>query len=197
MLLGAFKAGARLRVEGRFGPKLLDVPRSALQREVHVSPPLASEMLASLTRSRRTGSYARTDRTRARDSQTDRHRHDKPGDRPARISLREDVQALCHEHSSKVTGSQAGRGRARCFPARASDTRPERLTPFPHRVEPGQRRSPHGPQSCHVQHRMRNLPRRRQRRHHAPAVQRLIADAEHAGMARWLRVFGWIGIVQA
>lgn len=51
-LLGAFKAGARAYVlKGVSGPKLLDVLHSALQGEVYVSPPLASEMLASLTRS--------------------------------------------------------------------------------------------------------------------------------------------------
>jgi two-component system, NarL family, nitrate/nitrite response regulator NarL len=53
MLLGAFKAGARAYVlKGVSAQKLLDVLRSALLGEVYVSPPLASEMLASLTRSR-------------------------------------------------------------------------------------------------------------------------------------------------
>ena len=53
MLLGAFKAGARAYVlKGVSAQKLVDVLRSALQGEVYVSPPLASEMLASLTRSR-------------------------------------------------------------------------------------------------------------------------------------------------
>lgn len=53
MLLGAFKAGARAYVlKGVSAQKLQDVLRSALQGEVYVSPPLASEMLASLTRSR-------------------------------------------------------------------------------------------------------------------------------------------------
>jgi two-component system, NarL family, nitrate/nitrite response regulator NarL len=53
MLLSAFKAGARAYVlKGVSAQKLLDVLRSALLGEVYVSPPLASEMLASLTRSR-------------------------------------------------------------------------------------------------------------------------------------------------
>lgn len=52
-LLAAFKAGARAYVlKGVSAQKLVDVLRSALNGEVYVSPPLASEMLASLTRSR-------------------------------------------------------------------------------------------------------------------------------------------------
>jgi len=52
-LLEAFKAGARAYVLKGVSPqKLLDVLRATLHGEVYVSPPLASEMLASLTRSR-------------------------------------------------------------------------------------------------------------------------------------------------
>ncbi len=51
MLLSAFKAGARAYVlKGVAAHKLLDVLHSAFEGEVYVSPPLASEMLVSLTR---------------------------------------------------------------------------------------------------------------------------------------------------
>jgi DNA-binding NarL/FixJ family response regulator len=52
-LLAAFKAGARAYVlKGVSARKLADVLRAAVNGEVYVSPPLATEMLALLTRSR-------------------------------------------------------------------------------------------------------------------------------------------------
>jgi DNA-binding NarL/FixJ family response regulator len=52
-LLAAFKAGARAYVlKGVSARKLADVLRAAVSGEVYVSPPLATEMLALLTRSR-------------------------------------------------------------------------------------------------------------------------------------------------
>jgi DNA-binding NarL/FixJ family response regulator len=52
-LLAAFKAGARAYVLKGVSPrKLADVLCAAVAGEVYVSPPLAAEMLASLTRSR-------------------------------------------------------------------------------------------------------------------------------------------------
>jgi DNA-binding NarL/FixJ family response regulator len=51
-LLAAFKAGARAYVlKGVSARKLADVLRAAVSGEVYVSPPLATEMLALLTRS--------------------------------------------------------------------------------------------------------------------------------------------------
>jgi DNA-binding NarL/FixJ family response regulator len=52
-LLAAFKAGARAYVlKGVSARKLADVVLSAVAGEVYVSPPLATEMLLSLTRNR-------------------------------------------------------------------------------------------------------------------------------------------------
>ncbi|MFS8979840.1 response regulator transcription factor [Cupriavidus necator] len=68
MLLDAFKAGARAYVlKGVSAQKVQEVLRAALQGEVYVSPPPASEMLASLTRSRAPEPPQElTDRERAR-----------------------------------------------------------------------------------------------------------------------------------
>jgi CheY-like chemotaxis protein len=102
-LLAAFKAGARAYVLKGVSPrKLADVLCAAVAGEVYVSPPLAAEMLASLTR---TGSAAGTDGTRAGNSWPDRDGPCEPGNRTTHFAFRKNNQALRHQHTAEAAGA--------------------------------------------------------------------------------------------